>query len=116
MKKLLYLFAAVTLLCACNSRADEWAKDMNEKTVDFTYEVNGLTVEFADITPGAEANIVWDFGDGNTERTYPSREAKHTYSETGSYEVTLDVHWYFTNSYGEVINQSKICTKTIDLK
>ena len=57
----------------------------------FSYAANGLTVDFTDESSAPESEIVswqWDFGDesGSTEQN-----PTHTYSEDGTYTVSLTV-------------------------
>ncbi|HVS16821.1 MAG TPA: PKD domain-containing protein [Thermoanaerobaculia bacterium] len=60
---------------------------------DFTFGTNNLTVVFTDTSTGFPNKWLWDFGDGNTStRQNPS----HTYSDAGTYVVTLTA----TNSQG----------------
>ncbi len=46
-----------------------------------------LTVQFTDTSTGYFISWLWDFGDGNTST---SQNPIHTYSEIGSYSVTLN--------------------------
>lgn len=54
---------------------------------DFTYSINGFTVDFADysINPGY---YIWDFGDGTTDTL---ANPSHTYAADGAYPVILKV-------------------------
>lgn len=57
----------------------------------FSFTTEGLTVSYTDNSDDSDGTIIshsWSFGDGNT-----SNEANptHTYSEAGSYSVTLQV-------------------------
>ncbi len=52
----------------------------------FTYTVNGKTVTFKDTSTGSPTAWYWTFGDGTTAST---QNPSHTYSNTGSYTVTL---------------------------
>ena len=61
----------------------------------FTYSTSGLTVEFNaslsyDPDGGDIVLYTWDFGDRNITNT-TEETIKHSYSEAGSYEVTLTV-------------------------
>lgn len=52
---------------------------------DFSYAVNGMTVDFSNLSAQATA-YNWNFGDGSTStQTTPS----HTYSAPGTYDVKL---------------------------
>jgi PKD repeat protein len=53
--------------------------------VDFTFKVNGLTVQFTKHTQGA-TSWTWDFGDGATST---QRNPEHTYADAGTYTVRL---------------------------
>ena len=57
----------------------------------FAYEPDGLTVTFIDLSVSETSEVInwhWDFGDGSTsDEQFPV----HTYSEPGTYYVTLDV-------------------------
>jgi len=46
-----------------------------------------LPVQFTDTSTGNVTSWLWDFGDGNTSA---SQNTTHTYSEPGSYSVTLN--------------------------
>ena len=63
----------------------------------FEYEVNDLTVTFLDLSEMINEveldSWLWDFGDGSTSS---SSAPVHTYSQSGSYEVSLII----TNIYG----------------
>ncbi|GEM75076.1 M4 family metallopeptidase [Vibrio sagamiensis] len=57
----------------------------------FTYSVNGKTVEFVSTSTDSDGHIVsyqWDFGDGSSQT---GETVSHTYSDAGSYNVTLSV-------------------------
>jgi len=51
----------------------------------FTYSDSMLTVDFTDLSVGADA-WSWDFGDGFTSTT---QNASHTYASSGTYTVCL---------------------------
>jgi subtilisin family serine protease len=70
---------------------------------DFTYHVDGLTVQFADVSTDSDGTIVswnWNFGDGNSSS---SQNPDHTYSESGTYSVSLTV----TDDDGDTGSTSK---------
>ena len=75
----------------------------------FEYEVNDLTVTFMDLSEIInEVELEtwrWDFGDGNS---FFSSAPVHTYSQGGSYDVSLTV----TNIYGQ---ESEPHTETVQL-
>lgn len=54
---------------------------------DFTFQVNGGTVQFTDQSTGV-MNWEWDFGDGNIDTT---ANPSHTYTSNGIYTVCLTI-------------------------
>lgn len=66
---------------------------------DFNFLYSGLTVSFTDNTEHA-AKWFWDFGDGSTDST---ENPVHTYSNHGTYTVTLTT-W---DSCGSIYNTDK---------
>ncbi len=66
-------------------------KYMKVKTLpaaNFTFVVNGLSVNFTNVTTGTGNTYLWDFGDGNTStQTSPV----HVYTMEGDYSVSLTV-------------------------
>jgi PKD repeat protein len=67
------------------------AVDNLSPVADFSFSVDGLVVDFADLSSDADGDVVswnWDFGDGDgSTDSNPS----HTYPTDGSYTVTLNV-------------------------
>ncbi len=61
---------------------------------DFTFATSNLTVVFTDTSTGDPRTWRWDFGDENTSQL---QNPSHTYSEPGTYVVTLTA----INSQGE---------------
>ena len=58
-------------------------------TADFTHVVNGYDVDFTDITTGGTVDSwFWDFGDGGSSTL---ENPMHTYTNTGTYNVILEV-------------------------
>lgn len=60
-------------------------------TADFSFIIDGLTVEFTDQSIDEDGAIIawtWDFGD---ETTSTARDPDHTYAVGGTYTVTLTV-------------------------
>ncbi len=55
---------------------------------DFTFNRNGLTVQFNDLTSNDPTSWLWTFGDGSTSR---AQNPTHTYTADGTYSVTLKV-------------------------
>jgi PKD repeat protein len=54
-----------------------------------TNGVRPLAVTFTDISTGAITNLLWTFGDGQTTNTAAGAVVPHTYSNAGTYTVTL---------------------------
>lgn len=58
---------------------------------DFQIQCNGSTVDFTNLSINAY-NYVWDFGDPSSpSNTSTDTNPAHTYSQIGTYEVTLNV-------------------------
>lgn len=58
---------------------------------DFSFTVDGLTVDFTDASDDSDGSVVgwdWDFDDGNESA---SQNPTHTFATGGSYDVTLTV-------------------------
>ncbi|MFO7852023.1 MAG: PKD domain-containing protein [Bacteroidota bacterium] len=58
---------------------------------DFTYSVDGLTVNFSDESTDSDGSVVswsWNFGDGSTST---DQNPSHTYAAGGTYQVSLTV-------------------------
>lgn len=64
-------------------------------TANFTYQLGGLTASFTNTSTNG-SSYSWDFGDGSDPSTLAN--PSHTYSQTGSYNVSLTV----TNECGSV--------------
>ena len=83
--------------------------NMDDPLALFEYEVDDLTVLFIDLSEIVNEmeldSWLWDFGDGSTSF---SSAPVHTYSQGGSYDVSLTV----TNIYGQ---ESEPHTETIQL-
>ncbi|HWN41619.1 MAG TPA: PKD domain-containing protein [Thermoanaerobaculia bacterium] len=56
---------------------------------EFTFQVSGLSVLFADASTGNPTSWQWDFGDG--ESVGGRTSTQHTYPQAGTYTVTLTV-------------------------
>lgn len=56
---------------------------------EFTFQVSGLTVLFADASTGNPTSWQWDFGDG--EGVSGRKTTQHTYPQAGTYTVSLTV-------------------------
>ncbi len=57
-------------------------------SVNFTFEVTGLTVDFVGELKGSATRYFWDFGDGQFSDEISS-SLSHTYYEAGTYIVTV---------------------------
>lgn len=78
----------------------------NPPTADFSYHVNGLTVQYTDLSDDSDGAIEewgWSFGDGNSST---EQSPVHTYGDYGSYSVTLTV----TDNDGNSGSVSKVVT------
>ncbi len=76
-----FLFLAIGMLIAFVS-----CKKDPVPVADFTFEVNDLTVAFENSSTDA-TSYAWDFGDGETAT---DESPSHTYSDYGTYTVTLE--------------------------
>lgn len=56
---------------------------------EFTFQVSGLTVLFADASTGNPTSWQWDFGDG--ESVGGRKTTQHVYPQAGTYTVSLTV-------------------------
>ena len=66
--------------------------------------INGLTVNFYNTSYSFNSST-WDFGDGNTSSaTNPT----HTYTNPGSYYITLQISYYSQTLYGPFLYQCTI--------
>ncbi|HEX7154494.1 MAG TPA: PKD domain-containing protein [Thermoanaerobaculia bacterium] len=70
----------------------------NAPAADFTFEVSGMRVLFTDTSTGNPTDWQWNFGDCATTNpcTAVTKNAEHTYTAAGTYEVSLRV----TNAAG----------------
>jgi PKD repeat protein len=76
----------------CDSACQQFVIDTTTNsncTADFSSTVNGLSVDFTNLSSGGYQAQYWDFGDGfgNSEDANPS----YTYFVAGTYEVCLSV-------------------------
>ena len=65
------------------------------------------TYQFTDTSENFPASWSWDFGDGSTST---DQDPSHTYTDDGTYEVTLTV----TNPVGDDVTISEIVVTTSD--
>jgi len=82
---------------------DDGEESNEPPTADFTYQADGLTVQFTDASTDSDGTIEswnWDFGDGNSST---SQNPLHSYSESGTYSVSLTV----TDNDGDTGSASK---------
>lgn len=61
----------------------------NPCNADFSFQDNGLTVNFTDQSSGNYGFTEWHFGDGNSST---SANPSHTYAQGGTYPVTLYIY------------------------
>jgi PKD repeat protein len=71
---------------------------------EFTFQVSGLTVLFADASTGNPTGWQWDFGDG--EGVSGRKTTQHVYPQAGTYTVSLTV----TTGNGASSNVRKFVT------
>jgi len=81
---------SVSLIASNAAGADEltiadFVQVLGPPQAGFSFGVNGLTANFTNTSTSA-GSYVWDFGDGNTS-TSPA--PSHTYTDPGTYSVTL---------------------------
>jgi PKD repeat protein len=72
----------------------------------FTFEKNGLTVHFTDMSTGSPVSWDWDFGDGTTST---QQNPSHTYPAVGTYTVKLTVK----NAFGTSSSKSAFVEASI---
>ena len=87
MKTVRYLFFLFFLFISCGDEETPTGPIAN-----FGYTIDNLIVSFSDSSTVGDAVInrwVWDFGDGSTST---DQNPIHTYSEDGTYLVTLKVY------------------------
>lgn len=105
--KLLQLILLSSLLVACTPNEPE----EQEPTALFSYELNGMTVSFKNVSKNAQTYL-WDFGDSQSSK---EDNPKHTYVKNGTFVVTLTAtNIKKTNRYTEhiTITQSSGQTPT----
>jgi PKD repeat protein len=76
----------------------------NPPAADFSFQVNGLSVVFADQSTGNPTSWSWDFGDSSTNT---QQNPTHVYAKAGSYAVVLTA----TNAAGST-SKTKLVTVT----
>ncbi|MBK7433976.1 MAG: PKD domain-containing protein [Chitinophagaceae bacterium] len=89
----IYTIRLIANFGACNDTAFKTVTVMNKPAADFTAPVTAacqppLTVSFTNSSPGFGFGYQWDFGDGNSSN---APNPVHTYTSTGSFDVTLIV-------------------------
>lgn len=96
----LFAIAMITFLASCGG--DEPTVDPPRAAFDFT--IDGATVTFQDLSVGADS-YSWDFGDntGTSTEAAPS----YTYTESGSYMVSLTV----TNAGGTDTGEAEVTVR-----
>ncbi len=94
-KKLFFLAALLLAMVSCG---DEEVI-IPQPVAEFSYEVDGLTVTFEDLSKNHDPNLnVWDMGDGKKKSGRTTFE--YTFKESGSYDVTLTVESKDVNESG----------------
>ena len=58
-------------------------------SADFSYEINGLTVSFTNLSTGSDPYMYWYFGDGTNSYEI---DPQHTYDQAGFYTVCLAIY------------------------
>lgn len=91
MKKIVKILGLIAIsasvLTACTKPAKTTPKPgkVESPVAAFTYEVNGLEVQFTNNSTNATA-FQWNFGDGNNST---EKSPKHVYASAGDYTVSL---------------------------
>jgi cyclophilin family peptidyl-prolyl cis-trans isomerase len=109
MKKITALagLACVLLLLSCGKD-----KTPPAPVASFTYSVNGYVASFKSTSTLSPTSLAWDFGDGQTAT---GDSASHTYSDGGSYVVSLTA----TNASGSNVSKQSVTIgkeKIIEIK
>lgn len=94
----LLLLAIAIVGCNTNDPYEPYVPENAQPTANFTYTASGLIVKFTNQSKNART-CLWDFGDGKTSS---ENNPTHTYSEPGTYTVSM-----------VVTNGDKQSTKTI---
>ncbi len=63
----------------------DWRINVYNLYTDFDYNINGLEVNFTNLSANADS-FLWDFGDGHTST---DTNPVHQYATTGTYQVSL---------------------------
>lgn len=84
LSSVLTLIVGVLFISSCNDD-DDTMVDPGDVTAAFTSSADGLTLTFVNASTNA-TDYMWDFGDGNSST---DENPAHTYTDAGSYEVTL---------------------------
>jgi len=93
------------------------AKIPGMPTADFTYSPDGLTVSFTDnsaVKNDSIANYSWNFGDVAPGNTSTLASPVHTYSESGNYDVSLNVISELGNKTATVSYSITVTDNVID--
>lgn len=85
------VLADITVTGGMLNAANAVAVTGNPPTADFSYVTDDLVVTFTDQSDDTDGTVVswnWSFGDGSSST---DQHPSHTYSDSGTYEVTLTV-------------------------
>ncbi len=74
---------------------------------DFSYEIDGLTVTFSDLSTGTPMVWNWNFGDGNTSGL---QSPVYSYAKPGVYQVSLTSYDPVNNCFDEEVKEIKVGT------
>ena len=74
--------------CTTSTSTTIWDGSLPVAVSDFSKTINGLSVDFEDLSTGNPTAWIWDFGDGNTSTT---NVVSHTYAAAGNYLACLTV-------------------------
>jgi len=78
---------------------------------DFSFETDGLSVQFTNLSENAD-DYIWNFGDSENSTL---ESPLHTYASSGTYEVTLNaVNEFCATAFSQTIGVN--ITNTIDIK
>lgn len=103
MKKYYLLLLLAAAIVGCNTTNDPTIPSGTKPVANFTCTTSGLTVKFKNTSKYAYT-YSWDFGDGKTSS---NETVSHTYSDPGTYTVTLEA----TNGTGRSTKTQRISVK-----
>jgi PKD repeat protein len=95
----------------CQNTATNLVSILAAPTASISYNNNGYTYNFSSNIQGNATTFSWDFGDSDTSIL---ENPVHTYSQVGSFTVTLTVsNICGSNTYQQTININPNCTYTV---